>query len=297
MELRIVIMNLHYISDNKYKNINQVLNDEFKISSRLKSKLISNQLILLNGTFVDTRTSISKGDTIDIILDYPENNSNIIATNMFLNIIYEDDYLLIINKPAGIAVHPSILHYEDSLSNGVKFYYDKIGLAKKVRPVTRIDLNTSGLVVFAKNEFIQENLIRQMSNNSFKKIYLCLAEGIVAPEKGSINAPISRKNDSIIERTISNNGQYAVTNYEVLQYFEKYSLVKCILETGRTHQIRVHFAFIGHPLLGDSLYGNSSSFINRQALHCYNLKFIHPISQIMLNLFADIPDDFNRLCQ
>ena len=202
MELRIVIMNLHYISDNKYKNINQVLNNEFKISSRLKSKLISNQLILLNGTFVDTRTSISKGDTIDIILDYPENNSNIIATNMFLNIIYEDDYLLIINKPAGIAVHPSILHYEDSLSNGVKFYYDKIGLAKKVRPVTRIDLNTSGLVVFAKNEFIQENLIRQMSNNSFKKIYLCLAEGIVAPEKGSINAPIIRKNDSIIERTI-----------------------------------------------------------------------------------------------
>lgn len=288
-------MNLHYISDGNYKNINQVLNEEFKFSAKLKNKLISNQLILLNSIFVDTRTTITKGDIIDIILDYPEDNSNVIATNMHLNIIYEDAHLLIIDKPAGIAVHPSILHYKDSLSNGIKSYYDKIGLAKKVRPVTRIDLNTSGLVVFAKNEFIQESLIRQMSNNYFVKTYLCLAEGTVTPQNGSINAPITRKSDSIIERTVSSDGQYAVTNYEVLQYFENFSLVKCILKTGRTHQIRVHFAFIGHPLLGDSLYGNSSKLINRQALHCYNLKFIHPVSKITLNLFASIPDDFNNL--
>lgn len=164
-------------------NINQVLNKEFKLSSRLKNKLVLNHLVLLNGVFVDTRTHISNGDIIDIILDYPEDNSNIVPTYIPLDIIYEDDYLLAINKPAGIAVHPSILHFDDSLSNGVKFYFDKIGLHKKIRPVTRIDLNTSGLVVFAKNEFVQELLIRQMSNNSFKKAYLCLANGIVSPKK------------------------------------------------------------------------------------------------------------------
>lgn len=175
-------MNLQYISDNKYMNINQVLNEEFKLSSRLKNKLISNHLILLNGVFVDTRTNISKGDVIEIILDYSEDNSNIVAANIPLNIVYEDDYLLVVDKPAGMAVHPSILHFNDSLSNGIKFYYDKIGLYKKIRPVTRIDLNTSGLVVFAKNEFIQEALIRQMTNNRFKKIYLCLATGLVIPK-------------------------------------------------------------------------------------------------------------------
>lgn len=178
-----VVMNLHYISDNKYMDINQVLNEEFKLSSRLRNKLISNNLVLLNGVFVDTRTRISKGDVIDIILDYSEDNSNIVATNIPLNIVYEDEHLLVVNKPAGIAIHPSILHFSDSLSNGIKFYYDQIGLTKKIRPVTRIDLNTSGLVIFAKNEFIQEELIRQMINNSFKKAYLCLANGLITPKK------------------------------------------------------------------------------------------------------------------
>lgn len=176
-------MNLQYISDNKYININQVLNEEFKLSARLKNKLISNKLVLLNGVFVDTRAPISNGDIIKIILDYPEDNSNIVPNDIPLDIVYEDSHLLVVNKPAGIAVHPSILHFDDSLSNGVKFYYDKINLHKKVRPVTRIDLNTSGLVVFAKNEFVQESLIRQMSDKSFIKTYLCLANGIVKPEK------------------------------------------------------------------------------------------------------------------
>lgn len=176
-------MNLHYVSDNKYKNINQVLNEEFKLSSRLKNKLISNHFVLLNGLPSDTRISINTSDVIDVILDYSEDNSNIASTDIPLNIIYEDEFLLVVNKPAGIAVHPSILHFSDSLSNGIKFYYDKIGLKKKIRPVNRLDLNTSGLVIFAKNEFIQECLIRQMSNNSFKKTYLCLTNGLVKPKK------------------------------------------------------------------------------------------------------------------
>ena len=211
---------------------------------------------------------------------------------MNLNIIFEDDWLLVVNKPARIAIHPSVLHYSDSLCNGIKFYFDKIGLKKKIRPVNRLDLNTSGLVVFAKCEYIQECLINQMKNNQFKKEYLAVCNGFFDKKSGIINLPIARKENSIIERCISENGQPAITHYEVLKEFDNYSLVKCSLETGRTHQIRVHMSAIGHPLLGDSLYGSISDLINRQALHCFNLQFIHPVYNNDLNFWGDLPNDF-----
>lgn len=166
-------MNLEYIVEEKI-SINQLLSEEFNISSRLKNKLIKNKCILRNGSFEDTRTIVNIGDIITIILATPEDNSNIVATKMNLNIVYEDEHFLAINKPAGIPVHPSILHYEDSLSNGVRAYFDSIELHKKIRPINRIDLNTSGLVLFAKNEYVQECLVKQMSSNLFDKTYLCL---------------------------------------------------------------------------------------------------------------------------
>ena len=175
-------MNLEY-KVKKEISINQIMSDEFKISTRLKNKLIKNKCILLNGCFIDTRKIANIGDNIKILLDSPEDNSNIVPTQMDLNIIYEDEHLLAINKPAGIAVHPSILHFSDSLSNGVRFYFDNIGLKKKIRPINRIDLNTSGLVLFAKNEYIQESLIKQMASNEFCKTYLCIVSGILDSEK------------------------------------------------------------------------------------------------------------------
>lgn len=175
------IMNLKYNVE-KSMTINQILS-RFEFSTRLKNKLIKNKYILLNGSFEDTRAIANIGDVITIILDSHEDNSNIVPTQMNLNIVYEDEHLLAINKPAGIAVHPSILHFNDSLSNGVRYYFDTINLHKKIRPVNRIDLNTSGLVLFAKNEYAQEALIRQMSSNSFKKNYLCLVKGILDNKK------------------------------------------------------------------------------------------------------------------
>ena len=154
-----------------------------ELSTRLKNKLIKNKCILKNGSFVDTRSIVNAKDIITIVLDYPEDNSNIVPNEMPLNIVYEDEHLLAINKPSGIAVHPSILHFDDSLSNGVRFYFDSINLKKKIRPVNRIDLNTSGLVLFAKNEYAQECLIRQMSLNLFKKTYLCLVSGHLEVKK------------------------------------------------------------------------------------------------------------------
>lgn len=285
-------MEINYEIKNNTQTINSTLQNELKISSRLLYKLIKLNKIELNHKPCDTRKTGTFGDTITINFDYEEDNSNIIPTKMNLNIIFEDDWLLVVNKPAGIAIHPSVLHYSDSLCNGIKFYFDKIGLKKKIRPVNRLDLNTSGLVVFAKCEYIQECLINQMKNNQFKKEYLAVCNGFFDKKSGTINLPIARKENSIIERCISENGQTAITHYEVLKEFDNYSLVKCSLETGRTHQIRVHMSAIGHSLLGDSLYGSISDLINRQALHCFNLQFIHPVYNNDLNFWGDLPNDF-----
>ena len=281
-------MTLEYIvKDEKYENINQILKQEFHISARLQHKLIIEKHVYLNAISVDTRSSVSQNDIITVNLDFEEESENIVPTKMNLDIIYEDNALLILNKPAGIAVHPSHLHYEDTLSNGVKYYFENIGLKRKIRPVNRLDFITSGLIVFAKNEYIQECLIQQMSSNLFKKEYLAIVIGHFENPKGTINLPIARKENSIIERCISaNNGQIAITDYEVLQELninsECLSIVKCNLQTGRTHQIRVHMSAIGHPLLGDTLYGTPSKLINRQALHSYRISFVHPLTNKVL---------------
>ena len=305
------------------QTINQIIQREFNLSSRLFNKLLHNKKILLNDTNVDTRNFANCGDTLSIDLNYEEDNSNIIPTKMNLNILYEDDTMLILNKPAGIPVHPSMLHYENSLSNGVKFYFDSIGLHKKIRPVNRLDLNTSGIMIFAKNEYIQENLIRQMANGTFKKEYLAIAVGHFNIKHGIINAPIARKEKSIIERCVSESGQKAITEYEVIKEFyvdtQQYinnqlnsnnklnsdemppdnsktlSLVKCHLLTGRTHQIRVHMAYIGHPLLGDTMYGKPSELIDRQALHSSKISFIHPITKEHFKLCCALPSDMKIL--
>ena len=187
------------------------------------------------------------------------------------------------------------MHFSDSLCNGIRFYFDSIGLKKKVRPVNRLDLNTSGLVVFAKCEYIQECLISQMKSNLFKKDYLAICDGIFKNKIGVIDLPIARKENSIIERCISEDGQISITHYEVLKEFCNFSLVKCSLETGRTHQIRIHMSAIGHPLIGDSLYGKISNLIGRQALHCYHICFLHPVFNNNLDFVCDLPDDFKSL--
>lgn len=291
-----MILEYNVKENNKYINVKELLKDYFQISDRLLVKLKHNQKILVNNEKAFIDMALSSGDTVSVHLDFVEDNSNIAATKMHLKIVYEDEALLIINKPFKMPIHPSMEHFNDSLSNGVKYYFDKIGLQKKIRPVNRLDKDTSGLVVFAKNEYTQECLIRQMKTNKFKKEYIAICNGIFENPKGTIRLPISRKDTSIIERCVSEAGDIAITHYEVLRTVNNYSIVKCILETGRTHQIRVHMAYIGHPLLGDTLYGTSSSLISRQALHAYKISFIHPITKKLLELTANIPDDICLLC-
>lgn len=291
------IMNLSYQidKDEHYDNVLHVLKEQFFLSDRLITKLKKANKIYLNSLPTYTKKSVTVGDTVSVLIDFEEDNSNIVASNIPLNIIYEDDYLLVLNKPANIAIHPSILHFYNSLSNGVKFYFDKLGLKKKIRIVNRLDRNTSGIVILAKNEYIQECLIKQMKTNEFKKEYLAIAKGILESKSGTLNFPIARKEGSIIERTVSSDGDSAITHYDVVKEFNNLSLVHIVLETGRTHQIRVHFSHIGHPILGDTLYGSPSELINRQALHSYKLTFIHPVTKKVVSLEAPLPNDIKNI--
>lgn len=287
-------MKLKYTVKNN-TTINQILQNELKISSRLLHKLINLGKITLNGKTCDTRNLAKKEDILAIDFGYEENSTNILPKKMDLKIIYEDEWFLIINKPSGIAIHPSILHYSNSICNGIKFYFNTICLNKKIRPVNRLDLNTSGLVIFAKCEYIQEHLICQMKEKTFKKEYLAICNGKFKEKTGTINLPIARKENSIIERCISKDGQPSITHYKVLKEYNNYSLLKCTLETGRTHQIRVHMSAIGHSLVGDSLYGTISNSISRQALHCFKLSFLHPITEKLMDFTCDLPLDFKKL--
>lgn len=317
-------MKLTYIvpAETKYQTIKEVLKVEFSISDRLLLKLKKMQKITLNAKVVYVHHPVKEGDLIECDLNYSEDNSNIVPIPIPLSIIYEDEAYLIINKPSGMPVHPSMEHYTDSLSNGVRYYFDKIGLHKKIRPVNRLDKDTTGLVVFAKNEYIQEYLVRQVKSKDFIKKYLAVVEGHLKEKIGTICAPISRKENSIIERCVNENGETAITHYRILNYEEirniciskskdfgtcinnndfiqaknsQFEIVECILETGKTHQIRVHFAYIGHPLLGDTLYGTTSPLIHRQALHCYFMSFLHPIHNNTVEYIAPLPKDLKEL--
>lgn len=286
-------MKLEYeVNESTRQNtVKQILKSQFNMSDRLILKLKRENKIYLNNTPTHVNANMSTGDIVSVSILFEEECENILPTKMKLDILYEDEALLIINKGPNIPVHPSLNHYEDSLSNGVKYYFDCIGLKRKIRPINRLDKDTSGIVLFAKNEYIQECLARQMKKGIFEKEYIAILDGILEQTNLTVIAPIARKAESIIERCVSNDGDYAETIFEVIKRLKEHTLIKCILKTGRTHQIRVHAKHIGHPILGDTLYGTSSSLITRQALHAHKVKFIHPISKELITIVCDLPED------
>ena len=225
-------MKLTYIKKyTKYNTIRQVLKRDFNISNKLLTKLKKENKIFLNGKNIYLDYTLNYDDKIEVFIDFKEDSSNIKPVKMNLNIVYEDEYFIVLDKPCNMPIHPSILHYEDTLSNGLKYYFNENKIYKKIRPVNRLDRNTSGLVIFAKNEYIQELFIKQMNHNLLHKEYIALLEGNIKNDEGIIDAPITRKKDSIIERCVSPDGDIAITTYKVIKRYNKYSLVKFNLIT------------------------------------------------------------------
>ncbi len=295
-------MKLQYTKqeNDTYQTIYDILKQEWKLSNRCILKIKKADQIQLNNQPARAWFPIQTGDCISAILDMEEKQDNIVATPMPLTILYEDEAFLIIDKPAGIPVHPSMMHYETSLANGVQYYFQQSDVKIGIHPINRLDKNTSGIVVFAKNAYIQEHCIQQMQTGTFQKEYLAICEGYVQKQKGTIDAPIARKEGSIIEREINQDtGAKAITHYQVEKTFyieeKPYSLVRCQLETGRTHQIRVHFAHIGHPLIGDDLYGFTSNLLDRQALHACKISLVHPVSKQPLTISSNLPKQLQKI--
>ncbi|MBC8015214.1 MAG: RluA family pseudouridine synthase [Sporomusaceae bacterium] len=230
----------------------------------------------------------------DIITVHWQQNCTIVPTKLPITICYEDEYILIIDKPAGMLVHPTTSEHLATLANAVMHYFQVKQLPYGFHPVHRLDRNTSGLVLIAKVPHIQHLLSRNEVKN-INRQYLALTTGTVTPAEGTIDAPIARHPDSIIQRMIHDSGQHATTRYKVLKNLYNASLVELTLLTGRTHQIRVHLSHIGHPLLGDDLYGGSRELIGRQALHAARLSFIHPVSNKEVDVSSPLPIDLLEL--
>ncbi|SHH40621.1 23S rRNA pseudouridine1911/1915/1917 synthase [Caloranaerobacter azorensis DSM 13643] len=275
--------------------IKEILKDKFNISDRFLKRLERTKSVFLNGSRIKTNKIARKGDKITILME-DETDENV-PQPIPIEIIYEDFDLLILNKPPKIVVHPTKSHPDNTIANGVAYYFKQKKIKKKVRFVNRLDMDTSGILVIAKNPFAHQQLAKQFESNIVEKRYLAIVEGIVKDDEGTIKEAIGRCNDVSIKRTVLEDGKVAITNYKVLERYKNATLLEIHIETGRTHQIRVHLSHIGHPIIGDSLYNKPSQLIDRQALHSYSLKFISPRTKERRLVFARLPKDMELLIE
>lgn len=253
--------------------------------------------ILLNGIWSYVNTQLTAGDTLTLTLSDDNSSEKIPPVNLALNILFEDEDILVLNKPADMPIHPSLNNYENTLANAVAFYYDNQNIPFVFRCINRLDRDTTGVTMLAKNPFSAAILSEMVRNREIHREYMAIAEGIFTQKEGIVNAPIGRKEGSTIEREVNfETGEKAVTHYTVLKenHDLNCSLLKLWLETGRTHQIRVHMKHLGHPLLGDFLYNPNMTQIKRQALHSYSLTFNHPITKEPMQFTAPVPDDMQN---
>ncbi|WP_226530481.1 RluA family pseudouridine synthase [Metabacillus niabensis] len=251
--------------------------------------------ILVNSEHVTVRHKVKEGDVLTIIFPEEERGSGLQADKVPFNIVYEDQHCLVINKPPYVPSIPSREHTKGTLANGLIDYYEKHHIPSTVHIVNRLDKDTSGLMLVAKHRFAHSLFSTQQKTKQIHRTYKAVVHGVLALDKGTITAPIGRKKDSIIEREVCEEGQVAVTHYEVIQRLEDKTLVELVLETGRTHQIRVHMSSLGNPLCGDQLYGGNENEIKRQALHSSQLSFWHPLLEKQLTFETEIPEDMREL--
>jgi len=252
--------------------------------------------ILVDGKRVNTRFCPAAGQVLSVRLSDPERRSGILPAPGALDIVYEDEDVIVLNKAPGVPVHPGPGHYSDTLGNFLLNYYDQSGVEADFHPVHRLDRGTSGLIVAAKHAHAQEVLKEQLHTDSFRRTYLAVCEGIVEPPAGTVDAPLGPRPGSLVAQMVREDGKEARTHYETLSVRNGRTLLCLTLDTGRTHQIRVHMAHLGHPLTGDFLYGTEAPhLIPRPALHSHRLSFRHPITGARMDFEVPLPADMAAL--
>jgi len=280
--------------------------DGLRIEQFLKSKGYSShnltaikrmpESVMVNGSHYYMRQQLKTGDTLCIHISETKSSEKVPPTEIPLDIIYEDEDIIVINKPAGMPVHPSLNNYTNSMANALAWYYHQQEKPFVFRCCNRLDRDTSGVTVVAKHLVSGNILSRQTFKRQFHREYLAIVRGAVTPKSGTINAPLARKPGTIIERTVDwENGETAVTHYQVVDEKNGHSLVALRLETGRTHQIRIHMKYIGFPLIGDYLYNPDMEYITRQALHSCRISFTHPVTEKRMEFSAPLPKDMRRV--
>lgn len=267
-----------------FRNIRDILRNELRCSGTVIRRLRQPGCVWLDGLPVRVVDKMGPGSLLEVLMTEPD-DSRLLPEEIPLVILYEDDHLIAVDKTDNIPVHPSALHKSGTLANAVAWHLAGQGRIQRIRPVTRLDRNTSGVTLFAKTAHAQFDLARQAKSDQFHKTYLGLCMGIWQPESGTIRYPIRRKPTSIIEREAHPEGDASITHFETVACFEidlpeGCSFLRFVPETGRTHQIRVHCSASGHPMLGDTLYGGPSwPGLAGQALHCDSLSFLHPVTR------------------
>lgn len=274
--------------------VEKVLRKNLGFSRGMIRKLKRHTGVLVNEKKVLLNQRLQEGDTVSVDLQFG-GLTNAQPQPIPVNIIYEDRHFLVINKPPNMLVHPLKHEQENTLANAVLYHYLQGDTEPVFRPVSRLDRNTSGLVLIAKYAHAGFRLAHQISAGKLQREYIAIVHGFVKPLQGSIDLPIARCRDSKIKHMVHPDGKRAITNYHVEKYLTENTVLKLFPKTGRTHQIRVHMSHIGHPLVGDALYGGREEGIGRQALHCRSISFTHPITGETMILEAPLPKAIQRL--
>lgn len=285
---------ISYINEDDNLTLKEVLLDKLNFSVRSLSKMKRYKTVKVNNTYIKPSEKINKGDLIEVNIE--EDMAEFKPQDLKLPILYDDFDIIMVNKPPFMVVHPTKSHYENTIANGVTHYIMERDEKVKIRFVNRLDMNTSGLVIVAKNPYAQFVLSADMKEDKVEKMYIAVVKGIVKEDSGTINEPIYRPTDDSVKRIVHEDGQPSVTHFEVVERLKDATVLKLKLETGRTHQIRVHLNHIGHGIIGDELYGYvDENLINRQALHAYSLKFKQPRTKEDLEFKAPLPKDMEEL--
>lgn len=293
--------NVILVADKENVRIDAYITENIQdLSRNTAQKLITMGNVLVNEKVVNKNYKLKSNDKININFPEPE-TLDVVAEDIKLDIVYEDEDLAVINKPQGMVVHPAPGHYSGTLVNALMHKIDDLSSINGIlRPgiVHRLDKNTSGLLIIAKNNYAHNFLSDCLKEHSINRIYYCLVHGVLKNDKGIINAPLGRSEKDRKKRTVTTkNSKEAITNYEVIKRFKGYTLVKLKLETGRTHQIRVHMKYIGHPVVGDDVYGKEDKKfgLKGQLLHSKTLGFVHPRTKEYMEFDTELPDYFKEV--